>query len=182
MDNSSFSVPYSYAISKVDFSWKEILFALNHELLSSYSAVEHAMEELKCADNYPDLLVELASLGENEPVRELVEGLAYLEKDTVLNIEAKWLYVLLSWVYENRSNYDDALQIIEQVYADFGYPKSIESFVRYMPSDEPSLGSVEKDTERLYEKWNSYLVRQSEAYKTQGNVAAYCELKVSESN
>lgn len=165
MDNSSFSVPYGYASSKANFSWHEILFALNHGLLSSYSAVEHAMEELRSVDDYSDALVELASLNEGEPVREYVESLASLEKDTTTDTESKWLYVLLSWVYENRSDYDDALQIIEQIYADFDYPQSIESFVRYMPSDEPSLGSVEKDSERLYEKWNSYLISQSEVYK-----------------
>ena len=82
----------------------------------------------------------------------------------VFEAEAKWLYVLLSWIYENRSDFDDALQAVEQVYADFDYPQSIESFVRYMPSDEPSLGSIEKDTERLYKKWDSYLSSQSETY------------------
>lgn len=165
MDNSSFSVPYDYASSKANFSWHEILFALNHELLSSYSAVEHAMEELRSVDDYSDALVELASLNEGEPVREYVENLANLEKDMATDTESKWLFVLLSWVYENRSDYNDALQVIEQIYADFDYPQSIESFVRYMPSDEPSLGSVKKDSERLYEKWNSYLISQSEVYK-----------------
>lgn len=164
MGYSSLSVPYGYANSKANFSWREILFGLDHNILSSYSAVEHAMEELKSTDDFSDSLVELASLSEGDAVRDYVEDLVSLEKDKTFEAETKWLYVLLSWIYENRNDFDDALQVVEQVYADFDYPQSIETFVRYMPSDEPSLGSVEKDTERLYEKWKSYLSSQCELY------------------
>ena len=161
MEYSSLSVPYSYANMKADFSWKEMLFAIDHNILSSYSAVEHAMEELKYSDEYSDSLVELASLNEGDSVRDYVLELANLDVNTTTDPESKWLYVLLSWVYENRRSFEDALQVVELIYADFNYPQSIEPFVRYMPSDNPSLGNTERDIEMLYEEWKAYLLRQS---------------------
>ena len=54
-------------------------------------------------------------------------------------IAGKWLYLLLFWIYENRDVYEDPFQVVEQVYAEFSYPRSMEPFVRYMPSNEPTV-------------------------------------------
>jgi hypothetical protein len=46
-------------------------------------------------------------------------------------------------VVENKDSYSDPLVLVEQLYADFNYPETIASFVRYMPSEEPDLGYLE---------------------------------------
>jgi len=166
MSDSLACIPYEYVAKKSKFSWQEIVYGISNKILSSNAAVEHAMKEFEAIDDYPDALLELASLKKGDPIHPYVDDLANAEeKEDAKSIQGKWLYLLLAWIYENKDGFTDPLQLVEQVYADFDYPESIEPFVRYMPSDEPSLGSVEKDTARLYEKWNSYLLGQSEFYE-----------------
>lgn len=75
-------------------------------------------------------------------------------------LEKKWMYVALKWLFENRRKIEDALGLVELVYADFDYPAEIESFVRYMPSQcdyDSRAHSVEKNIERLYLNWGAFL-------------------------
>lgn len=50
-------------------------------------------------------------------------------------IKEKWLYLILKWLYKNRSKYKDPLAIVEELYEEFEYPEDMKTFVRYMPSD-----------------------------------------------
>lgn len=72
-------------------------------------------------------------------------------------MEAKWLYLVLDWLYQHRADLADPLQTVEEVYADFGYPECLSSFVRYMPMQGPDLGSRAANEARLFERWKSYL-------------------------
>ncbi|WP_394829859.1 DUF2247 family protein [Pendulispora albinea] len=67
-------------------------------------------------------------------------------------------------MFEHRADYADPLQTVEEVYTDFGYPPRIAAFVRYMPSDDPDLGSRESNERRLHEKWKRYLEEASGEY------------------
>ena len=51
-----------------------------------------------------------------------------------------------------------------EVYSDFGYPPRIAGFVRYMPAEQPDLGSRELNEQRLYENWKRYLDQTSPEY------------------
>lgn len=59
------------------------------------------------------------------------------------------MYILLHWVFEHKEYYEDPLREVEFIYADFDFPKSIVNFVRYMPTDQPLLSTVEANIERL---------------------------------
>lgn len=144
-------------------NWREILFGLKEELLDPAAPMEIAAELVD--DETSDIkLVELAGLSANDDGRQYLEALAAREREeTLQELRAKWLCVVLAWIFEHRSEYADPLRAVEEVYADFEYPKRIANFVRYMPSDEPDLGSRELNESRLYEKWRSYL---QECWKT----------------
>lgn len=75
-------------------------------------------------------------------------------------VARKWLYIVLSWLFENRSDVADPLKEVETVYADFNYPKEIESFVRYMPTQggyDTTMCSPEDNYARLKLNWETYL-------------------------
>jgi len=104
--------------------------------------------------------------GVNDPKIEELAGLLADEKSRVDSIlarvkvectspenQAKWLYLVLAWLYENRAAIPSVLDVIEMIYSDFDYPSVMEPFVPYMPpppNSEPSESG-------LISRWRSYL-------------------------
>ena len=165
MEMIAISIPYDYAASKSKLSWREISWAINQEILAPYAAREHAIASLKTVDDCSDDLIELAYMKKSDSVRGYLDELANLENEQSVDIiEKKWLYLLLSWIYDSKASFEDPLEVVELVYAEFDYPSIIKAFVRYMPSDEPSLGSVELNTARMFDKWHDYLVSQGRLF------------------
>lgn len=131
-------------------------------LIYPHIAVEHAISELSNKEEYSDSLFNLACVYKNESVYPYLSDLADLElndEDGVF-IKEKWMYLILDWIYNNKNNFPNSLDVVEYIYSDFDYPRQISSFVKYMPSDEPDLGSLELNESRLYRKWNEYLDNQ----------------------
>lgn len=143
---------------RTHLTWQEMLFGIDNELLSPGAAVDFAARQLEVQDNADPTLVELAGVCSGEPTRDLVEQLAAAEpRQGSEFMRRKWMYLVLAWIFEHKETYLDPLRAVEEVYADFGYPDVIVSFVRYMPVDEPSLGSREANESRLHDKWKRYL-------------------------
>ena len=70
-------------------------------------------------------------------------------------------YILLRLLFENKEKFEDPLRAVEIVYADFGFPKSVEKFVRYMPiEDGESIGA-----EQMYKHWEDYLNSQKNRFR-----------------
>ena len=158
-------IPYQFLSQRVDLGWDEIKFGLDHQLLRPKAAIEKATEQLCGTDAAPKEVVELASLAESEPVADLVARLAKAQTPPVEeHVKAKWLYLALAWLFENRQSLVDPLGMVETVYADFDYPKEIAPFVRYMPMDGPDLGNREQNEARMFERWKSYLEQAAERF------------------
>jgi hypothetical protein len=135
MDLIKLNIPSTFILERTRLSRREILYGVENDLL------------------------------ERAPVPGLVEELAGHEPQPESTIRDKWLYLVLAWVYEQQANFEEPLRTVEEIYADFGYPPHIASFVRYMPSDEPDLGR-ELNERRLYTKWKQYLDEASFSYAT----------------
>jgi hypothetical protein len=117
------------------------------------------------------VVVELANLDKDHywKVPELVAQL--IRSEMVIDEELtakKWLYVVLSFVFDNQSKFEDPLMKVEEIYADFGHPKEISSFVRYMPETDPTYDasehSQEENLQRLFVCWKRYLDSESHMY------------------
>ena len=75
-------------------------------------------------------------------------------------IRARWLYLVLRWVHENRDTVPDPLGVAEALYADFGYPRGMETFVRFMPpTDGWDAGAHARDENeaRMIANWASWI-------------------------
>jgi hypothetical protein len=159
------SIPHGFVRGRIRMNWREVLFGLQEELLDPTAPTELAAEHLAATECSDSTLIELAGLDRSEDARTYVERLAAKEsEESVQEIRAKWLWIVLGWIFEHRDEYSDPLRAVEEVYADFDYPERIAEFVRYMPSDEPNLGSRERNEARLYGKWSSYLQECFELY------------------
>jgi hypothetical protein len=165
MDVVRLRVPYDFIRDRIRMSWRDVLFGLEEELLDPAAPTKMAAERLTNEAHASPNLVELAGLSAGEDVRPCVERLASDERDDAVQaIRARWLCIVLAWILEHKDDYGDPLQAVEEVYADFDYPEGIAGFVRYMPSNEPDLGSRELNEARLYRKWQVYVEDCSRKY------------------
>jgi hypothetical protein len=155
-------IPLSFIRGRTSLSWSEAAWGYHNKHLSWPDAVELACDRLAEADEDP-LVVELAGISKSNAheIGELLDKLASRSVSTdEASTKAKWLYLILSWLFENKAASDDPLATVEMIYADFDYPEEVSSFVRYMPVTDgydPSAHTSEENHARLLEKWASYL-------------------------
>ncbi|WP_281257751.1 DUF2247 family protein [Paenibacillus donghaensis] len=159
-------LPYNFfVLNLVNITWSDILFAIKQRFLTYEAAIEHAIHVINREELPSNDVIELACLDKEEDIDLYLDKLSssISEKDYSMAKE-KNLYLILKWVFENKNNYSDPLEVVECIYADFDYPEEISRFVRYMPTNQPMLYSLELNIERLYKNWNDYLEKQKKRY------------------
>jgi hypothetical protein len=151
-------IPYDFVRQRVNLSWRDVQFGLERQLIVPQVAIDKATDRVSESDDASSNEVELASLSESDPILDPVSRLAAVENGAAdEDVQARWLYLVLAWLFENRASVNDPLGMVEEVYSDFGYPREIAPFVRYMPMVGPDLGNPEQNEARLYDRWKSYL-------------------------
>lgn len=149
------------------YSWQEILFALRNKLVTVDDIIEYATFIINEDTLGYDIVSEITFLHSNEDIYPYLQQLILLEdSEEIEDIQDKWLYFILKWLYENRYDVGNVLEIVEEIYELFDYPDSIVSFVRYMPSETGDLGSLELNRERLFKNWGNYLKLYEEEHLT----------------
>lgn len=163
MEQITLKIPLSFVERTLGrLTWRTILFGLENELLDPAAASQAAAASLDQLDPSPEL-IELAAARDGEPVLTYVRQLAELESPSAdPQVSERWLFLVLAWLFENRGDLPDPLQTVETVYAEFDYPEEMAGFVRYMPSDDPDLGSPKLNQDRLVDKWGRFLRQQRE--------------------
>jgi hypothetical protein len=171
MNSLSIILTYDFAIEFADLNWYDILFAIDNEYLMNQAAVEHAVSLFVQNEACPQTVIDLICLSPSEvedtySLRPYIAELASeVSEEGKSATKQKLLYLVLQWIYDRQTKYTDPLCVVEIIYSDFGYPKNISSFVRYMPTTEPSLGSVELSIKRIFNNWREFLERQKALYK-----------------
>lgn len=145
-------------MKKNDYSWKEILFALRNKIVTVEDVIEYATYIINENTRGFDIVLEITCLHSDEDIYPYLQQLIMLEdSQDIEDIKNRWLYLILKWLYENRNDIENVLEIVEEIYEIFNYPDSITSFVRYMPSETGNLGSLELNRGRLFKNWANYL-------------------------
>ncbi len=154
MEQIRLALPVEFVRAHVGLTWRDVRFGLDHELLEPQAAQVLAMAELGAFDAPAAALSDLAAAQRDEPTRRLVDALAEAEPERDdEELRRRWLYLVLAWLYENRDRLAEPLAVVEAIYADFGYPEEMESFVRYLPAAPGArLGDA-----ALLARWATYL-------------------------
>ena len=163
-NSMSIQIPFSFAQKAVSLNWSDILFATDNRYFCSDAVIEYAKDML--LDTYDEEVINLAGLEKNinfeEDLHNLLKKLSLrIPKQIRMDSKKKIMYVLLKLIYENRDRFEDCFKAIEVVYDDFGCPKSIESFVRYM---QINMKLDNKDYQILMNRWLNYLQDESLKY------------------
>lgn len=165
MNSLNIVLTYRYISTLVTLTWADILFGINHGILNIEAAVAHAVASLETEENPSQEIIDLAWLTEGESIHPYIDELINLEPvQDEQEIKEKFLYVLLNWVYEHKETYEDPLGTVEYIYADFNYPVEMSSFIKYMPSNHPDLGSLELNKQHLLHNWKNYLNAQKKKF------------------
>jgi len=153
-----------FLLDTIPLSWSDILWGYQHGVMGWRVPIDIAHSRLDRGQTTDVLEIELSQLGKDRDwrVSEIVEELALGESIAKDAIEANWLYLTVRWIYEHRQDIFDPLERIEEIYADFDYPKSIEPFVRFLPISnitvyDPTQHSLEDNQERLWVLCKEYL-------------------------
>jgi hypothetical protein len=162
---SDMLIPLQFVQSKSSLNWGDSLWAYKRELLTWRDLIQIATERVQSGSD-SELEIELANVSKDLvwKVSELAQALAEQGGNSEEASKLKWLFLCLAWAYENRERIPDPLAVVETIYADFDYPSTIESFVRFLPPTDgydPAQFSQEQNHQRLMTKWSEFLMQNS---------------------
>lgn len=162
MDLINTDISYDFLRAHTNINWSSLRFGLRNGLISYMVPIKFAIDQSSDFDIPNPKILDLSTAKGEELVGSLVDELANSEPISPdEKFLSEWLYIVLAWVYDHRDSYADPLQMVENIYADFGYPENIKGFVRYMPMEGEDLGSREANENRLFERWRAYLKDES---------------------
>jgi hypothetical protein len=157
----SFRIRADYVMARAVPTAPEIACGVEQGWLSPSDAVAIAVEKLDrgCLLTPPEERLALLLVDDLDEVPALVSELGVGFEPMELR-ERLWLFLALDWLADHREDFDDPYEVIEMLYADFGYPAEISGLVRWMPvaEGEPTgIGAID-------EKWGRYLASTRQLY------------------
>lgn len=158
-DLVKFEIPAEFVAARVVLTPGELAYGYRHDWIDDAACVHLALAGMYAVPEPPGAYEELALLFSDslDRVSHLVDEIPADDDDGKI-----WLYLALARLVEIRSEYSDVLAIVEQLYADFGYPSEIEGLVRYMPvREEDGVGE-----DAIFARWEEYLDRVSVKYRS----------------
>jgi len=163
-------IPYSFAKTCATLGWRQVRYGLSIGLLDPGAGIDKAIDLICEMDGSSPDVLELAGSARSDRTLHIVDRLAEAESaDLEGDLLALWAYLSLAWVYEHRHYDNDPLQRVIEIISDFDYPAGVAGFVRYMPTDEPDLGSIEANERRMLERWKEYLDESRRAFLKQSD-------------
>ncbi|MDB4971521.1 MAG: hypothetical protein JWN44_7210 [Myxococcales bacterium] len=153
-----FRIPPSFIVARVLLKPWEIAFGFRTGWLSAADVVTLVLAKLEAkvfmtsAEHRLALLRGGGALGDLYELQDLIDDLEKAIRPSD-DPAAVWLFLALDWVHDHRTDFEDALGMVEVLFAEFGYPSEMQGFVRFMPagSDIPvGLAGIES-------RWRSYL-------------------------
>jgi len=166
LNELSLVIPCEYAMRLVDLNWNDILYAIEQGYFLTKDAVEYAKNEISKNKDVFNALYDLAGLDPSikdfdEVVYEYVYDFSHrVSKKEKVQSKEKIMYVLLSWGYEHRDEYEDPLSFVEKIYENFDSPVAISEFTMNIPDIDDTSITIDEVMDIFYENWNKYLLGQ----------------------
>lgn len=156
--NTDRAIPLPFVQERKRLTWREVELGVREQWLNPEDAITLALDRVEQGDDRADVLA-LASVLRRD-AQEVPGFLSELVRRDPGNSESaarlSWMRILLAWIYENRSAFADPLGLVEEIYADFGYPDEIRQLVRYNPpAASDTCGAGSEPT--LMRHWAEYL-------------------------
>lgn len=144
-------------------SWNDVLYGLEQRHIDEKGVSDYICCSLTLA--HPEEAYEIAVIPENSRhlVHQLLSTLASQSKTETANPTEPWIFLSLSFLFDNKHLYNDVYAELEMLYADFNYPEVIAPLIRYMPAPD----GVEGSEDYLLENWKAVLSRYKKLFTEQ---------------
>ncbi len=146
---------------RLHLRWGELLDGMNRGFVGPATVVEIAVERVSAGDDVRADVVEIAGAGKEElhGVRDALERLASVQGEAADSATTeKWLCIALAWVFDRTPMFEDAWDVVEQIYTAFDYPKAMKPFVPYEPPPPGVvIGTAEENAARMRRAWKEFL-------------------------
>jgi hypothetical protein len=158
-------IPSSFIVDKTLLSLSELRWAFDNAVIGAQTVVDVAKSMLARAGDGSNIVMRLAAVT-HAGLPELREILLVvpLDEGEVDVIRRKWVWLVLSWLYEHHRDDDDVLDKIDGLYADFGYPQEMVAFGPYAPAYQ-NKGDPVLQREAVISEWRQYLTRAGEEFE-----------------
>jgi hypothetical protein len=152
--------------ANISYSWETIYVGRKLKLLPIKEVGKYAVEYLaKHAECKNQHIAELAFGAEEQEINNLLKKVAKTldseilqENSEVWNLEwRKWRYCILKSIQTNIRDAEKLLDAISFVYADFGYPEDMISFIYYMPQKSEVTNNIDQNRKTLLNNFNEFL-------------------------
>ncbi|MFU9139212.1 DUF2247 family protein [Erwinia tasmaniensis] len=166
-----YPIPFEFIEKNTRLSWCDVKWGYENNLITSDVPIRKA-ENIVLTGSYTNAELELSFVipGESDHVDSFLKELCSdFEQENDPAIKQKWLFILLSWLWNNLNNFEEPLAEVEIIYADFDYPHEIEGFIKYMPPSDgydPSMHSQMENIDYLMDKWKNYLEKESAVFNS----------------
>ena len=135
-------------------NWHDVLFLLNTGYFKYKDAVEYAKIVIGDIPEHEEALTELLLFSPIEIkngtlVKEHVVKLANnIDEFSKQQSFDKIMFLLLSWIYDHKDQFDEPLDLVALAVMDFGYPELTEKLCHPYSLKEDEFNAVYRDWER----------------------------------
>ncbi|UTR15705.1 DUF2247 family protein [Salipaludibacillus sp. LMS25] len=156
--------------NKIKYDWKTLYVGLKLDLVKYSDIVNYAVEFLT---NHPHIsnqnIVQLAWGGDDINYENLLVDILKDSHINDFNLDAdvwqlerrKWRFGILAYLkMKHQEDFEELLNKVTEVYADFDYPEDMDSFINYLePKDNfnPLHYSKEENVSRLINLFNDFM-------------------------
>jgi hypothetical protein len=157
-------IPSSFIQERTSLSLAELRWAFDNGVIGAQIVVDVAKSKAAREEDDSIVVRQLAAVAHPDlpQVREILLEVP-LDNEEVNAIRRKWVWLVLSWLYENQRDDADVFDKVDGLYADFGYPEEMAAFGPYAPAYQVK-GDSAQVREQVVGEWRQYLTRAGEEF------------------
>jgi hypothetical protein len=161
------SISSSFLVEHTSLSLPELRWAFDNGIIGA-QVVVNIVRAMKGAGDDDTIVRRLAVVthGDLQDVRDIISSVE-LDDETVERSRHKWVWLVLSWVYERHRDDADVFEKLDGLYADLGYPEEMEAFGPYAPAYQ-TKGDPTDQRRQVVEEWRRFLSRGEESFGSGG--------------
>jgi hypothetical protein len=157
------SIPSSFIVEKTTLSLPELRWAFDNGVVGAQIVVDVA-KAMKYGGDDANIVMQLVSVthADLSEVREIISNVA-VDDEVAEASRHKWVWLVLSWLYEHHREDADVFDKIDGLYADFAYPQEMAAFGPYAPAYQ-AKGDPTKQRKEVVGEWRRFLSRGEESF------------------
>jgi hypothetical protein len=141
----------------------ELRWAFDNGVIGAQIVVDVATALMHAGDD-SNVVTRLASVTHADlpDVREILSNVP-VDNEESDAAHHKWVWLVLSWLYEHHRDDADVFDKIDSLYADFGYPQEMLAFGPYAPAYQ-AKGDPKEQREEVVREWQRFVSRGEESF------------------